>query len=306
MTTYNEIDPKAAAWLRNLIAAGKIEPGDVNEADVRQLPPSSIARRAHFFAGIGGWPLALDMAGFPREAEVWTGSCPCQPFSAAGRKKGFDDDRHLWPAWFKLIAERRPPIVFGEQVASPDGLRWFDAVCSDLEGAGYAVGAADLCAAGAGAPHIRQRLYFVAVADGERLARLRLQLRERSARSAVPEAGRGGEARGLADGTRRGRDEGRGSFGSAERAGDGPADDRLVGDAGRARLAGRPGLAGDVWDDAEWIACRDGKLRPVEPGTFPLASGVSNRVVKLRGYGNALCVEVAVRFVQAVMETLST
>ena len=87
---------------------------------------------------------------------------PRQPFSVAGKKGGHEDERHLWPVWFDLIRERRPPVVFGEQVASRDGLDWLDAVQADLEAANYAVGALDLCAAGVGAPHIRQRVFFVA------------------------------------------------------------------------------------------------------------------------------------------------
>ena len=93
---------------------------------------------------------------------MWTGSCPCQPFSVAGKGKGTDDERHLWPALFRLIRECRPSIVFGEQVTSKAGREWFAGVRADLEGVGYGAAAADLCAAGVGAPHIRQRLYWVA------------------------------------------------------------------------------------------------------------------------------------------------
>ena len=164
---YNENDPYPAAWLRALIAAGLVMRGTVDERSVAELRPADLAgaRRAHFFAGIAGWDLALRLAGWPDGREVWTGSCPCQPFSGAGRRRGFADDRHLWPVWFRLIDACRPAVVLGEQVASPDGLRWLDAVCADLEAAGYACRAADLCAAGVGAPHIRQRLWWV----GQRL-----------------------------------------------------------------------------------------------------------------------------------------
>ena len=172
---YNEIDPKAAAWLRELIKRGLIADGDVDETDIRDVDPARLGGYAqcHFFAGIGGWSYALRLAGWPDDRPVWTGSCPCQPFSAAGRRAGQADERHLWPHWHHLISVCRPSVVFGEQVASKDGLGWLDLVCADLEGSGYAVGAADLCAAGVGAPHIRQRLWFVGMADasGEHLRR---------------------------------------------------------------------------------------------------------------------------------------
>lgn len=161
---YNEIEAYPAAWMRNLITAGYIAPGTVDVRSIVDLAPEDVrgATQAHFFAGIGVWSHALRLAGWPDDRPVWTGSCPCQPFSTAGRGGGFDDERHLWPEWFRLIRECRPPVVLGEQVASPAGLGWFDAVRADLEGAGYAVGVADLCAAGAGASHARARLYFMA------------------------------------------------------------------------------------------------------------------------------------------------
>lgn len=165
---YSENDPFAAQWLRNLIAAGQIAPGVVDDRSITAIKPSDLAgyRQFHAFGGIGGWSYALRLAGIPDDADVWTGSCPCQPFSSAGKRVGTRDARHLWPAWFELIRECRPPTIFGEQVASRDGLAWLDIVRSDLERCGYAFGASDLCAAGVGAPHIRQRLYFVAHAAG--------------------------------------------------------------------------------------------------------------------------------------------
>lgn len=134
---YNEIDPYAAQWLRNLIAAGHIAPGDVDERDIRDITPNELKQytQCHFFAGVGVWSLALRNAGWPDSRPVWTGSCPCQPFSSAGRKAGVIDERHLWPHWFHLIEECRPSRIFGEQVASKDGLGWLDLVQADLEGA---------------------------------------------------------------------------------------------------------------------------------------------------------------------------
>ena len=159
---YNEIDKGAAQWLRNLITAGLIAPGEVDERSITEVEPNDLRgfKQCHFFAGLGGWSLALRLAGWPDEREVWTGSCPCQPFSHAGKGGGADDERHLWPAFCELIAKQNPPAIFGEQVASAAGRLWLTAVRLDLETLGYACGAADLCAAGIGAPHIRQRLFW--------------------------------------------------------------------------------------------------------------------------------------------------
>lgn len=170
---YNEIDPYAAQWLRNLIAAGHIAPGDVDERSIEDVHPDDLKpyTQCHFFAGIGVWSLALRCAGWPDDRPVWTGSCPCQPFSKAGPGLGFADERHLWPAWHHLIRERRPTDIIGEQVADGGGLAWIDLVQADLEAEGYAFGAFDLCSAGFGAPHIRQRLWIVANANDTRLAR---------------------------------------------------------------------------------------------------------------------------------------
>jgi DNA (cytosine-5)-methyltransferase 1 len=169
MHYYNEWEHYPAQWLRNLIAGGLLPEGDVDERSIADVQPSDLEgyTQHHFFAGIGGWPRALQLAGWPTDAPVWTGSCPCQPFSLAGRGGGTDDPRHLWPEFHRLIAECRPPVVFGEQVASLAGREWLAGVRTDLEAMGYAVGAADLCAAGLGAPHIRQRLWWVADAISE-------------------------------------------------------------------------------------------------------------------------------------------
>ena len=167
---YN--DTVTGNWLAQLILSGLIMRGYVYTDSIADLRGADLAgfTRVHLFAGVGGWDLALQLAGWPDDLPVWTGSCPCQPFSAEGKKRGTDDDRHLWPEMRRLIAECRPPIVFGEQVASPAGREWLAGVRADLEELGYSVGAADLCAAGVGAPHIRQRLYWGAVGmvDSER------------------------------------------------------------------------------------------------------------------------------------------
>lgn len=504
---YNEFDPFAAQWLRELISAGHIAPGDVDERSIEDVRPDELLgyTQCHFFAGIGVWSYALRQAGFPDNAKVWTGSCPCQPFSAAGTQNGLADERHLWPAFFKLIATCKPDIVFGEQVASSkvmgnadeglyglrggqtpgsvssiyrareiwsppslqdmpkrirkemalkfkriqeeaerekggksegllsgvsigkqgkisnlgmqasmfeegdtvrsrylsegdsgkdkcgcvrsvgcesefdsfggkaiqhsvnrsdsarrgvylqkhtdnslcrecddgrlgresgardnaivdseEGLKnderrttrennkksygeadpsWIDAVFDDLEGSGYACAAVAFPSSGVGAPHIRDRAYWVGHADEPRpqghAGDGGPAGRERSSGSAA-EAGVSG---GMADAHDDGLDAGvarnaRGEEGARSEYGN--LDDRR-GVAAR----GRPGPTNGFWRNADWLGCRDGKWRPVEPGTFPLASGITNRVGKLRGYGNAINAEAAREFIEAVMESIN-
>ena len=187
---YNENDPRMAAWLRELIAAGEIPAGDVDERSIEDVAATDLVgyEQCHFFAGIGGWPLALRLAGWPDDRPAWTGSCPCQPFSAAGRHGGVDDPRHLWPAWRWLIDQCRPPVIVGEQVASKAGREWLAGVLTDLEAMAYAAAGADLCAAGVGAPHIRQRLWWVADARGERFHWQPVRLQPERQNETGPEA----------------------------------------------------------------------------------------------------------------------
>lgn len=168
---YNDNNYFSVEWLRQLINHGYISNGIVDERNIQNLIPGEGRKpglrlrnykRVHLFAGIGGWDLALHLADWPEDRTVWTGSCPCQPYSVAGGRLGDQDERNLWPEMRRLISYYRPPTIFGEQVASKDGREWFAGVRADLEALGYAVGAANLCAAGEGAPHIRQRLYWVA------------------------------------------------------------------------------------------------------------------------------------------------
>jgi len=260
---YNEIDPYACDWLENLIWCGLIADGVVDRRSILDVHPSDLAgfTQCHFFAGIGIWSHALRRAGWADDRPVWTGSCPCQPFSAAGKGGGFDDERHLWPAWHHLIDQRNPPVVLGEQVASKDGLGWLDLVLADLEVSGYAVGASDLCAAGLGAPHIRQRLWFVAHSDDARL--------EGWARAGGADqraAGPRGVAGGLADDD----DAGLSRFAGLRLQGPGLHD------------ADGRGVLGGFWAGADWIPCRDGKWRPVEPVTQPLVDGYPSRMGRVR------------------------
>ena len=316
---YNEHDPFAAAWLRELVKAGHIAPGDVDERDIQDVKPAELApyRQCHFFAGIGVWSYALRCAGWPDDRPVWTGSCPCQPFSAAGKREGFADERHLWPAFFWLIRIGRPDVVFGEQVASRDGLAWLDVVLSDLEGEGYACGALDTCAAGFGAPHIRQRAYFVADADGGLPGDGGIQ-RSGEHGQQPQDGGIGGMAERLPAGrpergtssrkrpaTGSGGPDGMGNAeqqGLQEQRGDRRVSRGEVG-TGPGQTVERAGApTNGFWSGAVWLPCTDGKERPTEPSIFPLAHGAPNRVGILRGAGNALVGPQAEGFVRAYMD----
>jgi DNA (cytosine-5)-methyltransferase 1 len=265
---YNEFDKYAAQWLRNLIATGHIAPGDVDERSITEVHPDDLRgyTQCHFFAGIGGWSCALLLAGWPDDRPVWTGSCPCQPFSAAGAQRGSDDERHLWPAFFRLIGERRPAAVFGEQVAGAAGLAWLDHVCAgelaDLQGGRCGQGCADA---------------------------------SRRDEGAEPQ----GAGLGLAD-------DRCGSVGNAGNAGNEglEIERRFPGVSCGASRAGEGQTVERTdplaaWSAIEWIACADGKARPTQPGLFPLAHGVPARVGRLRAYGNAIVPQVAAAFIAA-------
>lgn len=429
---FNDFEAYAAQWLRNLMFAGHLMKGEVDARSIEEVKSRDLEgfTRAHFFAGIGVWDVAMSEAGWPVGLNAWSASLPCQPWSVAGEGKGEDDERHLWPVFRRLYLERRPAIIVGEQVSSPDGLRWLDTVHNELEADGYAVGALVAAAASVGAPHARHRTYWFAV-DLEQLehtARLFMAYADREELDGFEriarengESGRGGssdrgavdavadaegERRALGDGVESDRPRRRkGSRGRAERHGEARAmaddngsrraefsstrphgggerghdvdgrgahdgavahadsdrsgrhagtaigaegEDGFEGDLDREdgleslasgsiggagseplgepdgepdgersqRLAepsdelGQPGRNGarsirpdataGFWSPCDWVDCRDGKRRPIEPGTFPLVDGVVARVGQLRAYGNACVRPLATTFLRCV------
>jgi DNA (cytosine-5)-methyltransferase 1 len=236
---YNEIDPYAAQWLRNLIKAGHIAPGDVDERSIVDVGPDDLRNytQCHFFAGLGG----------------------------------FQDTRDLWPAWFNLIRERSPAIVFGEQVAG--ATIWLDRVFADLEDQDYAVAAAILPACAVDAPHRRDRLWFVADAEGIS-GRRNIEKWEAEGRAfnGWPGAATGSAALG-------GADSRHGFWWS------GPLQ------VGRNALQGQATRGGDA-PTTQWR---------IGPGISLLADGVPARVAKLCALGNAIVPQVAAEFIRATM-----
>jgi DNA (cytosine-5)-methyltransferase 1 len=324
---YNEIDPLKAAILREAIKADAIAPGDVDERSIVNVSADDLVgyTQCHFFAGGGFWSLALRQAGWPDERQVWTGSCPCPSFSAAGKGQGFSDPRHLWPYWARLIRECHPPTIFGEQVSAAIGHGWLDLVQTDLEAEAYAVGKIVLGAASVGAPHIRQRLYFIAMAVPEGIQSWTglCDSQPTKKRWNQHSNGNGTGLMANADGgsTSTEREQRGGKqrqqpqddeAGSVADAGSrqfsfqiGQADQRNgIGPDGanNFRLPNRTSTLNGFWRGADWIGCRDGKFRPVEPGSFPLAHGCSARVGRLRLYGDAICIPAAQAFIKAYLD----
>lgn len=394
---YNENDKKNAEWLRELIRRGLIAPGEVDSRSILDIHPEVLRgfRQVHLFAGIGGWSYALRLAGIPDDFPVWTGSCPCQPFSAAGKRLRESDERHLWPAFRAAIAVCRPPIIFGEQVSGKAGITWLTGIRADLEELGYMVGAADLPACCVGAPHKRQRLFWVANAKREGLqgiarsgmcgkgreaieftrdsgsmayakrgtaerqrfdmggetggdegeARKRKRIRHDSRTSgtdgsmayadriACDGTGHGAsidcgqwsespsirgvetlpmaysgehglqgcESTGAAEGTDRGCSGGVGNAKSKQLDG-GPrqTERKILEKWDQSRGSGET----SPWSEFDIVRCSDGKTRRIEPGSPPLAHGLPARVLRLRGYGNAIVPQLAAEFVRAAMEAI--
>lgn len=268
---YNEIDPKAASWLRELIKRGLIADGVVDERSIEDISPSDLDgfTQCHFFAGIGAWSHALRNSGWDDDRPVWTGSCPCQPFSSAGKRGGASDERHLWPAFMWLIEQQRPSVIFGEQVAKKAGEAWFDSVQDDLESEGYSSGMVVFPACGVGAPHLRQRMYWVADSDSKSS--------KRYSRSVLGEEEKGNQEGGTDGGIADGYPDGGKNHGASH----------------------------SQWGSSRQLMFKDGRSRPCEPGTLPLAYGSSQRVGRLRGYGNAIVAPQAQTFIESYMETLS-
>jgi len=359
---YNDFDKDAAAWLRELIAAGLIMAGDVDERSISDVRPTDLAGYAqcHFFGGISGWPLALQLAGWPDDHPCWSGSCPCQPFSSAGKRTGITDCRHLWPEFKRLIAACCPSFVFGEQVASSEVVgsqleaaflvavqegkiaranrlakrlaaskgfhfhpRWLDGVRADLEAEGYAFRFMVLGAHSVGAPHIRQRVYWLAHTE-----------RRSAERYGYTVGGAEGDLQGTAREQRLRLDAGNGESvvgladaGGAGREGHRPELPRRGGEQLPAESGGGP------WSDCILIPCRDGKVRracpriPVVAARIPrdvaalmprleklghdaaaarriIREARRHRIVALKGAGNSIVPPLAAEFIRAAMEAM--
>lgn len=355
MNYYNEFDPNAASWLRELIAQKLIPIGEIDVRSIADVSHTDLKgfNQCHFFAGIGGWSYALKIGGIPDDYPMWTGSCPCQPFSTAGNRKGKHDERHLWPVFFELIRQCRPPIVLGEQVAAAIAHGWLDDLCDDLEGEGYETRAQVLPACSIGTPHKRDRLYWLAHSKSQRIGRGRTEglgsartaAGERKYSNGEPVKSVTGSATGgvadtnkchaiesnrCVDGSENGETLGnRENFAVAWKSGRASADvlclcyteyDGQSSDTfGRSfeQIETKSGMLEFEGSNTEWVLCRDEKYRPIKSGIEPLVNGIPRgmvygsdssispsstqeaRIIRLKGYGNAIVPQVAAAFIES-------
>jgi DNA (cytosine-5)-methyltransferase 1 len=114
-----------------------------------------------------------DFKKYANKIDILTGGFPCQPYSSAGKRLGKEDERHLWPEMLRAIREVSPRFVVGENVrglTNWNGGLVFEEVCAELESYGYQVAPVIIPACGVGAPHRRERVWFVAYAYGSNQA----------------------------------------------------------------------------------------------------------------------------------------
>jgi DNA (cytosine-5)-methyltransferase 1 len=328
MVYYNEFDPKAAAWLRQLIRNGDIARGVVDERSILDVSPPELEGFAqhHFFAGIGVWSYALRGAGWSDDRPVCTASLPCQPFSVAGNQKGKDDERHLLPHFLELVRECGFNIIFGEQVEKAIKHGWLDDLQTNMEREGYAVGHVVLGAHSVNAAHQRHRLYWVA----NRRLHNSSDSGHRNQKYGKHEEKNGAK---ISNGEEVIKSRLPGGTGtnvhSAKRVGDSNRErlqrygrsEQVNGSKGREaeeRYLSKTKLYQNA-SEVNWIYCRDGKYRPVKSGIEPLVDGLTRgmvyrggpiypdntglaRVIRLKGYGNAINADVAREFIETFME----
>lgn len=264
---YNDYAKFPCLWMRELISAGHITAGDVVEGDIAKIQPSQLAGydRIHLFAGIAGWDVALTRAGWPDSVPVMTGSCPCQPFSSANttENRGIGSERDIWPQMYRLIRATKIPFVFGEQVEDAISYGWVDRLEADLAREGYIVAYAVLGAHSIGAPHKRDRLYWLAYSTSSRR-----EFRQEMGRDLGRKPGTASEPLFVQCG----------AVGAYPRYS--PRETR--------RILCANGIHRRI---------------PLEPELYPMATGVPGYGMEIvRGAGNAIHTETAAKFVRAVMQ----
>ena len=255
--------------------------------------------------------------------DIITGGYPCQPFSVAGKQKGVEDPRHLWPEMFRIIKESRPTWVIGENVAGHIKLG-LDSVIEDLEGEGYATRTFSISASSIGANHQRERIWIIAHSDkhgshsektheakqggngkenglsfrnDNDVANTESDTKDGVLRTASSEHGKG-NARMEFDGSRNGQPK--------REAPQDMADTHSEGLEGQWKSRGQFG--------SEFTATESGEERQgsmdqgwwsVEPDVGRVAHGIPHRVDRLKALGNSLVPQIPFYIGQSIIQTLN-
>lgn len=239
------------------------------------------------------------MRGRTNEVFLVTGGFPCQPFSAAGRRKGTADDRYLWPEMFRVIREFKPTWVVAENVRGlvtwNDGMV-LEQVCADLESEGYEVQPLIIPAVAVNAPHRRDRVWIIAHASGTGA--------ERECGAIADERGRTSEDRG---------ESLRQTHGEAGPSRTAPANTNATNtNTGRLRRHERPSAGKGATSRSGWesnwleVATRLCSVDDGLPGQMgdTTISKPRHRKEQLKAYGNAIVPQVAMRIFEAIRSTL--
>jgi len=255
--------------------------------------------------------------------DIITGGFPCQPFSVAGKQKGTSDDRHLWPEMFRIIKAFKPRFVIGENVRGivniQDGVV-FETVCTNLEDEGYEVQPFNIPAAGVGAPHRRERIWFIAVRSDVANTKS-IESREQTKRQGWKNSTRGsfdsrgnpkkGSEEDVADtNTRLGNGEneeiqsrGQTSISSSEGTNKKLADtngEGLEGFGQSSRQLSKTFFATDSSEERQ--RTMDQGWWSVEPNVGRVAHGVSGRVHRLKGLGNSIVPQIVEEIGKAIIK----
>ncbi len=312
---YNEHDAYRAAVLRERMDEGLLPKGVVDERDIETVPDEDFLgyTQIHLFAGIGGFPLGLRLAGFSEQRRIVSGGFPCQDISNAGKRAGITGSRsRLWREMVRCVRVVRPELVFVENVAALLG-RGMGVVLGDLAEIGYDANGDCVSAADVGAPHLRRRIWIVAYdaergtgtiparsrdegegtrdVDGDREDVANAAQRGFAVRGESSQLGGLTECSGetLADATGRGTRTQRRK--QLAESGDGKRD---VADAATVHAQGRNGGSGqrESGRSSRW---------PVEPNVGRVAHGIPKRVDRLAALGDAIVPQCAAEAIKRLV-----
>jgi len=277
-------------------------------------------------------PIATDVKELANDPErlvpshdILTAGYPCQPFSVAGKQRGVEDDRHIWPYILRIVAHKRPTWCVFENVYGHIALG-LDQVLLDLEAEGYATRTFIVPAAGVNAPHKRDRLWIVAYSDSDdgwnggstksQGRQSRMEHRSGSQRQPIGESEQNvadtvssrGETRhsdrlGNDHGSRRNQGQSKGSSSKinvADTSNEG-SQGRLSGrsDSERQSFMGHSGRGSSAYGQSgeDWWA--------VEPNVRRVAHGIPRRMDRLKGLGNAIVPQIAMNIGLAIKEQVN-